>query len=102
MEISRMDHKTHRAAHRVEGRSAAPGIARGPLLRLGAGEPRGPADALEASRLDLAAPAGKVEDEDAEAILAFQVALLEDENLAAPAFARITDGEAADRACLAA
>src|SRR5689334_5580473 len=101
MEISRMDHRTHRAVHRVEGRSAAPGIALGPLRRLvtakpetrhsrsAAGEQQALADALEASRLDLVGLAGKVEDEDAEAILSFQIALLEDENLAAPAFALI-------------
>ena len=41
-------------------------------------------------------------DEDAEAILVFQIALLEDENLAAPAFALIADGEAANRAWAAA
>jgi phosphotransferase system enzyme I (PtsI) len=67
-----------------------------------AGEQQALADALEASKLDLAALAGKVEDEDAEAILAFQAALLEDENLAAPAFARVADSEAADRAWIAA
>jgi phosphotransferase system enzyme I (PtsI) len=70
--------------------------------RLVAGEQQALADALEAARLDLAALAGKVEDEDAAAILAFQTALLEDENLAAPAFARIAGGEAADRAWIAA
>src|SRR5258708_6678971 len=41
-------------------------------------------------------------DADAEAILAFQIALLEDENLAAPAFARIASGEVANRAWSAA
>src|SRR5690348_10426530 len=109
-----MDHRPHRANHRIEGRPAAPGVARGPLLRLvaakpqtrssrsAAGEQQAFADALEAARLDLAALAGKVEDEDAAAILAFQIALLEDENLAAPAFVRIGDGEAADRAWCAA
>lgn len=109
-----MDHRTLRASHRVEGRSAAPGIARGPLLRLvaaksgarrsrsKAGEQQALADAFEASRVDLTALAGKVKDDDAKAILAFQIALLEDENLAAPAFARIVDGEAAHRAWLAA
>jgi phosphotransferase system enzyme I (PtsI) len=102
------------AAHRVEGRSAAPGIAMGPLVRLVAAKPEGRqthsaagehqalADALEASRLDLAALADTVGDEDAAAILAFQVALLEDDNLAAPAFARIVDGEAAGKAWVAA
>jgi phosphotransferase system enzyme I (PtsI) len=100
----------HRAPHRVEGRSAAPGIALGPLLRLvpsksGARQSRSRSDeqqalagALEAARLDLAALADKIKDDEAEAILAFQIALLEDENLAAPAFAGIADGEAAGRA----
>ena len=109
-----MDHRTHQAAHRIEGRSAAPGIALGPLVRLAAttsetvqsrsaaGEQQALADALEMSRLDLTALAAKVDDEDAEAILSFQVALLEDENLAAPAFALIADGEIASRAWCAA
>jgi phosphotransferase system enzyme I (PtsI) len=109
-----MDHRMPRTAHRVEGRSAAPGIALGPLLCLAAAKPAMPhsrseagerqalADALEASRLDLIGLAGKVEDEDAEAILSFQIALLEDENLTAPAFALIADGEVAGKAWVAA
>src|SRR5258708_6511245 len=114
MEISGMDHRTHRTAHRVEGRSAAPGIALGRLVRLvaakpearqsrsAAGEQQALADALEASKLDLVGLADKVEDEDAEAILSFQIALLEDENLAVPAFALIADGEVANKAWVAA
>ena len=86
----------------------------GPLVRLvaarpearqsrsAAGEHQALADALEASRLDLTVLAGKAEDEDAAAILSFQIALLEDENLAAPAFARIADGEVAGKAWVAA
>src|SRR5215468_5443812 len=109
-----MDHRPHRPSHRVEGRSAAPGVALGPLLRLvaakpktrqsrsAAGEQQSLADALQASKLDLEGLAGKLEDEEAEAILAFQIALLEDENLAAPAFALISEGEPADRAWCAA
>jgi phosphoenolpyruvate-protein phosphotransferase (PTS system enzyme I) len=109
-----MDHRTHRATRRIEGRSAAPGIALGPLVRLiaarsearqsrsVAGERRALVDALEASRLDLTALSDKVERDDAKAILSFQIALLEDENLAAPAFALIADGEAASRAWMAA
>jgi phosphoenolpyruvate-protein phosphotransferase (PTS system enzyme I) len=105
-----MDHRTHRIAHRIQGRPAAPGIALAPLVRLlaakiearrsrsKAGERRALADALEASKLDLIALASKVEDHNAEAILSFQIALLEDENLAAPAFALIADGEASHRA----
>jgi phosphotransferase system enzyme I (PtsI) len=114
MEIFRMDDRTHRAAHRVEGRSAAPGIALGPLMRLAplkhdARQNRSPAeerqalvDALAASQLDLTVLAREVGDDDAEAILTFQIALLEDDNLAAPAFALIADGEAANRAWSAA
>lgn len=109
-----MDHRMRRRAHRIEGRAASPGVARGPLLRLlaakserresrsVAAEQQAFAGALEASKLDLTALADKVEDEDAEAILTFQIALLEDENLAAPAFARIADGEVADRAWIGA
>src|SRR5581483_6506782 len=105
MEIFRMDHRPRRAGQRITGRSAAPGIARGPLLRLAATTPQRPssrsageeqqalADALQAARLDLAALGGKVKDEESEAILAFQIAFLEDENLAAPAFAGIADGK---------
>jgi len=109
-----MDHKTHRTAHRIEGMPAAPGIALGQLLRLvavklearqarsSASEEMALADALEASRLDLSALAGKVKNDDAEAILSFQIALLEDKNLVAPAFALIARGEAANRAWVAA
>ena len=34
-----MDHRTHRAAQRIEGRPAAPGIALGPLMRLSPAKP---------------------------------------------------------------
>ena len=109
-----MDHRTHRPAHRVEGRSAAPGIALGPLVRLSAaksqarqsrsaaGEREALTDALEAAKLDLVGLVDKIDDEDAEAILAFQIALLEDENLAAPAFALIADREVASKAWISA
>jgi phosphotransferase system enzyme I (PtsI) len=105
-----MDHRTHREGQRIAGRSAAPGIALGPLLRLVAtkrearqsrstnDERLALIDALEASRLDLVALSDKMEDQAAAGILAFQIALIEDENLAAPAFALIADGEAASRA----
>jgi phosphotransferase system enzyme I (PtsI) len=105
-----MDDRTHRAARRVEGRFAAPGIALGPLVRLKPAEQharqhRSPADehqalvdSLTASQEDLGALARDAGDADAEAILSFQIALLEDENLAAPAFALISGGEAAHRA----
>jgi phosphoenolpyruvate-protein phosphotransferase (PTS system enzyme I) len=114
MEISRMDDRTHRTARRIEGRPAAPGIALGRLMRLAAAkldarQQRSPAeehqalvDALAASQADLTALAEKVEDADAEAILSFQIALLEDDSLSAPGFARIADGEVATRAWSAA
>jgi phosphoenolpyruvate-protein phosphotransferase (PTS system enzyme I) len=109
-----MDDRTHRAARRIEGRSAAPGIALGPLVRLAparhdARPNRSPAeerqalvDALAASQADLTALAREIGDADAEAILSFQIALLEDDNLAAPGFARIAGGEVASRAWSAA
>jgi phosphotransferase system enzyme I (PtsI) len=55
-------------------------------------------DALAASQAALGLLAGDAGDAEAEAILSFQIALLEDDNLAAPAFARIAGGEAANRA----
>src|SRR5713226_10620337 len=114
MEIFRMDRRTHRAAHRIEGRSAAPGIALGPLMRLAAAkhdarqhrsaaeEHQALVDALVASQVALTVLAREVGDADAEAILSFQIALLEDDNLAAPAFALIAGGEVANRAWSAA
>src|ERR1700694_4756117 len=105
-----MDDRTHRAAHRIEGRSAAPGIALGPLVRLApvkhdarqhrsaTEERQALLDALAASQLALTVLVREAGDADAEAILSFQIALLEDDNLAAPAFARIAGGEAANRA----
>ena len=102
-----MDDRTLRAAGRIEGRPAAPGLALGPLVRLApvkplahqgrtaAEEHQALVDALAASQADLTVLAGEVADAEAEAILSFQIALLEDENLAAPGFARIAGGEAA-------
>ena len=109
-----MDHRTHRVAHRIQGRSAAPGIALGPLVRLApvkheAGQHRSVAeerqalvDALAASQADLISLAHEAGDDEAEAILAFQIALVEDDNLTAPAFASIAGGELANRAWSAA
>src|SRR5882724_10175181 len=109
-----MDDRTHRAARRIEGKSAAPGIALGPLVRLApmkhdarqyrstAEEQQALVDALAASQVDLTVLARETGDADAEAILSFQIALLEDDNLAAPAFAQISAGEAANRAWSAA
>jgi len=60
------------------------------------------ADALGASQEDLSLLAREAGDAEAEAILAFQIALLEDDSLAAPAFTGIANGEAAHRAWSAA
>src|SRR5882762_4695202 len=114
MEIFRMDDRMHRAAHRIQGRSAAPGIALGPLVRLasvehGVRQYRSAAegrqallDALAASQEDLSALAHQAGDDEAEAILAFQIALLEDDSLIAPALARIDVGDGANQAWSAA
>jgi phosphoenolpyruvate-protein phosphotransferase (PTS system enzyme I) len=105
-----MDDRAHRAARRIQGRSAAPGIALGPLVRLAAvqqdtsqrrsvtEEHQALVDALVGSQQALALLACETADAEAEAILSFQIALLEDDNLAAPAFARIAGGEVASRA----
>jgi phosphoenolpyruvate-protein phosphotransferase (PTS system enzyme I) len=105
-----MDDRTRRATHRIEGRSAVPGIALGPLVRLApakhdahqqrtaAEEHRALVNALEAAKADLTVLVQQAGDDDAEAILSFQIALLEDDNLAEPAFALIAGGEAAHRA----
>ena len=109
-----MDDRTHRAAHRIQGRSAAPGIALGPLVRLapvehGVRQYRSAAegrqallDALAASQEDLSALAHQAGDDEAEAILAFQIALLDDDSLIAPALARIDVGDGANQAWSAA
>ena len=109
-----MDDRMHRAAHRIQGRSAAPGIALGPLVRLapvehGVRQYRSAAegrqallDALAASQEDLSALAHQAGDDEAEAILAFQIALLEDDSLIAPALARIDVGDGANQAWSAA
>src|SRR5256885_9276883 len=109
-----MDHRTHRATRRIEGRSAAPGIALAPLVRMtpvkhdarqhrsAAEEHQALVDALTASQEALGVLACEAGDDEAEAILAFQIALLEDDSLTAPAFARIAEGAAAHLAWSAA
>src|ERR1700687_1246534 len=109
-----MDHRTHRAAHRIEGRSAAPGIALGPLVRLApakhdarqhrsaAEEHQALVDALAAPQGDLISLAHETRDDEGETILACQIALVEDDNLTAPAFTSIAVGEVANRAWSAA
>jgi phosphotransferase system enzyme I (PtsI) len=59
-------------------------------------------DALAASQADLISLAHQAGDDEAEAILAFQIALVEDDNLTTPAFASIAGGEAANQAWSAA
>jgi phosphotransferase system enzyme I (PtsI) len=96
-------------ARRLRGRVAAPGLAAGPLARLadapgtarGAGPPAAERAALTqaiaraaADLAALAAPQGR----EATAILEFQAALLEDEDLTAAAYAEIEAGVPADRA----
>ena len=68
-----MDDRTHQAAHHIEGRSAAPGIAVGPLVRLAptkhdarqsrsaAEEHQALVDALAASQADLISLAHEAE-----------------------------------------
>ena len=91
---------------RLRGRAAAPGLAAGPLARLAdaahAGSARGSPEAERAALsqaiatavCDLGSLAASQPGEAAE-ILEFQIALLEDENLSAPAFAEIDAGAAA-------
>ncbi|MBI1207765.1 MAG: phosphoenolpyruvate--protein phosphotransferase [Azospirillum sp.] len=96
----------------LQGVPAAPGLAAGPIFRLTeptirverqAGSATAERMALEAA-LQTAAEglAALIEtagdDEEAEAILSFQAALLEDPELTAPAFAAIAAGTPADRA----
>jgi phosphotransferase system enzyme I (PtsI) len=94
---------------RCVGRSASPGVAIGSLYvlqtlterRRVAGAPAEEAaaltEAIEAAKTALAALIADAADEAGD-ILAFQVAMLEDEELAAPARAEIAAGIAADRA----
>src|SRR5215468_5190228 len=98
-----------RAMRRIVGSAAAPGLARGPLVRLtaqrrfvrSAGTPaeecHALAEAMAAAKTELNRLAAASEGE-AAAIIGFQVALLEDDALAAPAMALIARGQAADRA----
>ncbi|HET9045912.1 MAG TPA: phosphoenolpyruvate--protein phosphotransferase, partial [Casimicrobiaceae bacterium] len=94
---------------RFAGRPAAPGIALGAVLRLANGtgtrvasaaaesEAAALRSALAAALEDLTRLIAKASEE-AGAILEFQVALLEDDVLAEPAFAAIAAGRAADHA----
>ncbi|MDQ7251198.1 phosphoenolpyruvate--protein phosphotransferase [Dongia sedimenti] len=94
---------------RCIGRSASPGVAIGTLFvletaiagRRGTGTPEQEdtalGDAIEVAKAELAELIGQAEGEAAD-ILSFQVAMLEDEELAAPARAEIAGGVAADLA----
>ena len=96
---------------RIAGRAASPGIALGPLFavttgtreRTASGAPESEADAL---RLAIRAARAELKDlidrstGDAPEILEFQIALLDDDALAEPAFAAIVAGCAADGAWL--
>jgi phosphotransferase system enzyme I (PtsI) len=97
-----------RAVIQLTGRSAAGGFAVGPIVRLDAdaGSDRVVGDAqaektalrgaLDAASAALAGLIGRLDDEEAAAILEFQLALLEDEALTDPVFAAIAEGAAAD------
>jgi len=94
---------------RCTGRSASPGVAIGTLFVLqaaihrvrGVGTPaeegRALDEAVAAAKLELAALIAETEGEASE-ILTFQIAMLEDEELAAPARAEIAGGSPADLA----
>src|SRR5262249_23168374 len=96
---------------RFAGRPAAPGIALGALFalttgtgaRVASGAAESEVDALRsavsAALTDLRGLIGRSTG-DAAAILEFQVALLEDDVLAEPAYSAIAEGRAADRAWL--
>ncbi|HXW30230.1 MAG TPA: putative PEP-binding protein, partial [Xanthobacteraceae bacterium] len=102
------------APRRLSGRSASPGVAVGALVRLTETAPIAAAqhsiaeahDALEralaAAGEALTALTAELDDADAQAILALQLALLEDATLTAPAFAAIARGEPAGAAWSAA
>ena len=95
----------------LPGTPVSPGLARGPLVHLaesvektGAGarehggaeaEAASLRSALDASRAELDALMARTGDTDAEAILAFQVAMLEDPVVTAPAFEAISGNMAA-------
>lgn len=94
----------------LTGTPVAPGLAVGPLVRLGmtaqgprargtgAEEKDALAAAIAGAQEDLAALAAATQTADEQGIVAFQVALLEDEELTNPAYAAIAAGAAADAA----
>jgi phosphotransferase system enzyme I (PtsI) len=96
---------------RFAGRPAAPGMALGALVAMAseavarvasgtaASEAQALRSAIEAALADLRRMAGEASQEAAD-ILGFQIAFLEDDELAAPAFAAIAQGRAAHEAWL--
>ena len=94
----------------LQGRPASPGLAAGTVLvyadgfrqRRQAGtsgeEQEALRMALQQAAGDLSALMERIDDAETSAVLEFQVALLEDDNLSEPAFQRIGGGEPADRA----
>jgi phosphoenolpyruvate-protein phosphotransferase (PTS system enzyme I) len=95
---------------RLSGTPASSGLARGPLfllddtvhLRSAQGSPEDEAANFRAALADAAAELtdliARTEDADAQAILEFQVAMLEDDVLTGPAFTAIARGTRADEA----
>ncbi|MGP0060240.1 MAG: phosphoenolpyruvate--protein phosphotransferase [Beijerinckiaceae bacterium] len=101
------------AERRLTGRPASPGFAAGPLItliegaakRTASGDPALEAAALTAALATAAAELAELAERsegNAADILAFQIALVEDDALAEPAFAAIAEGAAADAAWSAA
>lgn len=98
----------------LTGTPVAPGLAVGPLVRLAgvtqvarsrgslAEERDALAVAIAAAQEELVALVARTGNADEEGIVAFQIALLEDEELTNPAYAAIDAGEAADAAWRAA
>jgi phosphotransferase system enzyme I (PtsI) len=95
---------------RLVGTPASPGLACGPIFRLnaversarhrasGETEREAIAEAMASARSALSELSQHVADEEAAAILAFQLALLEDEEITRPTSVGIDAGEPADRA----
>ena len=95
------------APRRLSGRSASPGVAVGALVRLTEVAPIAAAkqsvaeaqaaleSALAAAQEALTVLTAELDDADAQAVLALQLALLDDPTLTAPAFAAIARGEPA-------
>ena len=93
----------------LRGTSVSPGLARGPLIVIAddthsASRERGSAEeesarmhaAIAAASVELEALMERAGDDDAQTILAFQVAMLADPVVAEPAFAAIERGESAE------